>query len=966
MELVEGTSFLEYVRGSQAAPPDAPDALQLDESQQQRLRSALRQLVAALTTLHAAGIVHSDVKPSNLRIDRTGRLVLLDFGVAIFRSRDGEEQRQRHYVGGTRPYMAPEVLRGETPTPSADWFGVGRMMLEACLGFLPGAHRSTVSHRSASTDPLPCGADLRAMPPGVRELIRRLTAEAPADRGNGVDILRWLGDKVPASSRALQEVPPEVRFVGREAQLRGLHRALAAVRAGGTSGVFVHGLAGSGKTRLVDEFLHGLADGAEVLVLKGRCYEQEAVPYKAVDELIDALTRSLQRLHPDERRRLLPTDLAAAAKVFPVLNRLPEIAGAQQTQHTERNQASWREQAFVALRECLLNLAAEQTLILVVDDLQWGDADSAELLWELVQPGRRPPLLFIGVYRPDESATHGFLTTFAKRHATLPHRSQFSWIEVEPLSGGESLTLAAELIADNSPPPPDVIHSIAVASQGMPLLLHELAGYAGWQQTAEAGNATNTATLTVEQLIYRRVQNLSVDAREVLELIAVAGQPVPRKVLIAAVGRAVNETALLTQLRAKRLMRGVAGADDQQLVVFHDRIRETLLAATSSKRLRELHRQWLNAMELLGEDSPERLAAHVEGIGAHDRAAQLALHAARNAGEQLAFEQEASWYRKAMHLDARYAQDLALHRRLADAQMKAGLNAEAGEVLLQAAQGATGDEGFALRRQAAQQLLVAGRIDEGREVLNQVLHDLGSGLPRSKWSALAQMMLAELRCSLVRDSKPVSPAPAAIALQTSAARQRLETYWVVVHALSRCDPAASWPFFARHRLLSQRLGDEKHACLAKMLQATCLTVFQGDRKRPQAVACLDAMVDRCEATGDPYVRGYHQLCYAGVGYFLGDWGRCIEAGIVAERVYLDDCVGMHHEVSDLYMYTHQAQFMRGDLVALDRVVPQAADQSRRRGDLLGETNAQVGFAIAHLLMRDESEAALETIHQVMR
>src|SRR5262249_60272436 len=104
--------------------------------------------------------------------------------------------------------------------------------------------------------------------------------------------------------------PRGMPFVGRSRHLEALHGALAAVRDGRTVVLRVHGRSGAGKSFLVQRFGEEVSEGG-VVVLAGRCYEQEAVPYKAFDSLIDGPGRPPRRLPPPEAPAPVPPDIAA-------------------------------------------------------------------------------------------------------------------------------------------------------------------------------------------------------------------------------------------------------------------------------------------------------------------------------------------------------------------------------------------------------------------------------------------------------------------------------------------------------------------------------------------------------------------------------------------------------------------------------------------------------------------------------
>jgi serine/threonine protein kinase len=150
MELIDGHRFADYLRPHRALDYD-------------RLRSALSQLVAAVSFLHAHEVLHRDLKISNLLVARDGRLVVLDFGVARYAGDLAGSS------SGTRKYMAPERLRGEPASEASDWFSVG-VILRSVLGHEPGDTRRQewldLSARLRAPDP--------AVRPGGSTLMREL------------------------------------------------------------------------------------------------------------------------------------------------------------------------------------------------------------------------------------------------------------------------------------------------------------------------------------------------------------------------------------------------------------------------------------------------------------------------------------------------------------------------------------------------------------------------------------------------------------------------------------------------------------------------------------------------------------------------------------------------------------------------------------------------------------------------
>ena len=333
MELVEGTSFLNFVREglstedveqttlsattrAWAAKATTGDRQQSDAIPSpldttvrslaphnlDRLQNALGQLAEGLCFLHAAGKLHRDIKPSNVSVTSEGRVVLLDFGLVTRVTPVDASQSME--ILGSPPYMAPEQFRGQV-TEASDWYSVGIMLFQALTGRLPfkGTPVDVLMEKQSRDGPAPSDR-VGEIPEALNELCRQLLARNPATRPSGVDILRRIGrtGSLPAlsvSSSALPIViappPGETPFVGREQHLAALADALKASSQGRTITVYVHGSSGMGKTALVRQFFKDLAEREpNVVLLAGRCYERESVPYKALDSVIDALTQVLE------------------------------------------------------------------------------------------------------------------------------------------------------------------------------------------------------------------------------------------------------------------------------------------------------------------------------------------------------------------------------------------------------------------------------------------------------------------------------------------------------------------------------------------------------------------------------------------------------------------------------------------------------------------------------------------------
>ena len=231
------TGPFDYRSASPLPRPTTPSPADL-----RRLRPALRQLVAGVSALHAAGKLHRDIKPSNVLVTPEGRVVLLDFGVAADLSRVSSEGGREPEVVGTARYMAPEQATDDAPTPASDWYSVGAILYEV-LGRAP-AVRGLVDRRAHAQDP-------RRRPGAERERRRRSPTTSTPSAWRCCDATREAAGATRSSAGSMvaawppgrpsiptphpREVVVQTRLIGRGAEQHALQEALDAARQSASS-----------------------------------------------------------------------------------------------------------------------------------------------------------------------------------------------------------------------------------------------------------------------------------------------------------------------------------------------------------------------------------------------------------------------------------------------------------------------------------------------------------------------------------------------------------------------------------------------------------------------------------------------------------------------------------------------------------------------------------------------------------
>jgi hypothetical protein len=945
MELLDGVNFFDHVRGA-AAPPG-----RLRPEQAARLRETLGQLAEGVVALHAAGKLHRDIKPSNVLVTRPGRVVLLDFGLAAELDRSGKYQSLHPGLLGTIDYMSPEQAAYLPVGPASDWYAVGVMLYEALTGRAPfeGTPLDVLTAKQR-TDPPPPAARALGVPDDLAALCMDLMRRDPATRPTGEEVLRRLGS-APEPGIGPSLPVAEAPLVGRQTHLAALTEAFAESRRGQPVVAAVHGRSGAGKSALLRCFLEGLTERGEAVVLAGRCYEQESVPYKALDSLIDALSRYLEGLARLEAEALLPRDIHALARAFPVLRRIPAVAEAPRRSVELSDPQEVRRRALASLRELLARMGDRRPLVLAIDDLQWGDLDSAALLADLLAPPEPPALLLVGCYRREDVEDSPSLAAFA----ALAQTAVWQEVAVEPLGRDDLRDLVRALLGPDAEP-----HAEAIARQsgGYPFFVHELVRYLQGGSSLGEGSA---ADITLGSVLWARIGRLPAEARRLLEVVAVAGRPVALEVAYRAAGMEGEEPRALAYLRSARLLRGAGPADRGTVETYHDRVRETVTARLSVEGLRRNHRCLAEVLETKADD-PEVLAVHWLEAGEPARAGSHAVRAAALAAEALAFERAAHLYRLALELLRPQGDEgRRLRARLGDALAGAGRGAEAAEQYLAAAEGAGPDESLELQRRAALYLLSSGHVDAGLSALRTVLKAVGLSLcatpRRAFWSLVGQRLRLRLRGLSFR-ARSASEVPAA-ELRT------LDVCLAAATGLSMVDTIQGAYFQSRALLLALAAGEPGRLVSALAMEAAHESIG-GTRNRRRSDALLAVAEALARQDGRPYPRAMAVLARGIAAALEGDWPSGLALCDEAEAALREAGMGAAWELGTAQRFALWPLMFMGEAAEIARRLPGWIKEAEERDDLYGVTNLSLVIRTFTLLAADEPRRARSELDEVMR
>jgi hypothetical protein len=965
MELVSGTDFLGHVRA-----PIEPREISLADTlpgtawptvDVPRLRAALRQLAEGTLALHKAGKVHRDIKPSNVLCTEAGRVVLLDFGLVTTFAEDPSESAR--LIVGTAPYVAPELAAGDgAPAPASDWYSVGVILYEALTAQPPfrGSLLEILTAKQEGDPPAPCQV-IAEVPADLSALCMELLERDPARRPTGDEVLTRLGGR---TERWRRPAASETHFVGRARELCAIGEAFADADRAHAVVVAVSGPSGMGKSALVQSFVDGLAGAPDTVALLGRCYERESVPYQGFDTIIDALGHHLKHAPAIEAMRVVPRHMDKLARLFPTLDWLAQLAPAPPGgAPLGSDPQTVRRHAFAALRELLSRMADRTPVVIALDDLQWVDGDSAELLAELIRPPDAPAILWLLCYRPDDTAENPALglieAALAPGDPVAPGRGTHE-IDVRPLAIGaltlpDATSLATRVLGHDRARARPLAGAIARESGGHPYLTVELARYAG------ATSRLPDEAPRLDDVLWHRVAGLPEDARRLLTMVVVAGGPVDQAVALHAAAIAGDESRALQLLRIGRLIRARSGKDGDSVEPYHDRIRETVLARLPPDELAAGHRQLAAALEAGANPDPEQLADHLRRAGDDARAGAFASIAADRAARALAFDRAARLYRLTLEL-APVDSDAVPRalRRLADALANAGRGAEAAQAYLAAAQEECPAEAFELERRAAEQLLRSGHIDGGLAAFQHVLAQVGVGVAATPRRALAATLLrrAFLRVRGLGYCERAAPEVPAAELA------HIDALYAMTCGLALVDPIRALHFQTHHLSRALAAGEPMRVTRALVgeIGAAAARGRRGARRAARLAKKADALARR---QNDPFAIALVTGATAMAAYHQGRLRAAKDGTERALQMFRERCTGASWEIATAEIHLAWALFFLGEWCDLLHRMPGWLREARDHDDLYAETGLRLVGAY-RFLAADDADAAGREVADALR
>jgi predicted ATPase/signal transduction histidine kinase/CheY-like chemotaxis protein/tRNA A-37 threonylcarbamoyl transferase component Bud32 len=533
------------------------------------------QIADALGKVHQNKVIHKDINPSNIVLNsQTGQLKIIDFGLSTLLSQENPSLTSPNVLEGTLAYISPEQTgrMNRALDYRSDFYSLGVTFYELLTNQLPfeSVDALELVHCHIAKQPIPPHEINPEIPLTVSDIVMKLMAKTAEQRyqsawGIKADLetclTQYKNGAIQRFTLGCQDISPQLqipqKLYGREPQIESLLTAFERTSLGQTELMLISGYSGIGKSALVQELYQVITEKCGYFITGKFDQLHRDIPYQALVAAFQELVRQLlseTELQLQQWREEIQDALGENGKI--IIDVIPEvelIIGKQPTvpelPPTEaQNRFNLVFQNFIQVF-----CQKEHPLVLFLDDLQWTDSATLQLLQLIMTHANTQYLFLIGAYRDNEvSATHPAMLTLSemeKQGVIVNHLS------LSPLN----LNQVNEFIADTLKT--ECVHTQKLAelvwkkTQGNPFFIKEFlkslyaeqflkfdtnagAWYWDFEQLI-----TSSITDNVVELMTEKIQRLSESAQRLLQLAACIGNQFDLKPLSIINEKSQKETA---------------------------------------------------------------------------------------------------------------------------------------------------------------------------------------------------------------------------------------------------------------------------------------------------------------------------------------------------------------------------------------------------------------------------------------
>ncbi|HLG84590.1 MAG TPA: AAA family ATPase [Bradyrhizobium sp.] len=563
-------------------------------------------LSMAVRQAHTSSLIHGDIRPENVIVDGSGRVWLTGFSRAIHASQVNLRRRPQEPLIDSYPYMAPEQSgrMNRLADARSDLYSCGIVFYRMLTGTLPFEANDPMGwmHCHMARPPVPLRQRVPSLPQQIDDLVLKLLSKAAEERyqsaaGLEADLRKcltgWIAqgriDRFPlGGSDRFGALAIPGRLYGRDKEVQAIAEAFNRVTTtGATEVVILKGAAGAGKSALVANLQAATSSAPRVFAAGKFDQYKRNVPYATIAQAFADLVRQILTLDSgsfdDWRRRLIDALGPNAGLMVNLVPELTHILGDVGPPSELPPQETRSRFHVVFLRLLRLFAMPGRPLVLFIDDLQWLDSATIELIDRLSADEDVSDLLLICAFRDDEiGQDHAFISVLsAMRSRSRPPLE----LPLRPLVPGDIEQLISDALQSKTRAVGELARHVWETTAGNPFfavqylsILEDRASIsydadAGVWRWSTDGDEGSVVADDVTELLEARLDLLTPAARRAVEHLACLGISAPVATLAMALGITEDET--FEVLRESVRERVVLRIGD--IVSFaHDRVREVV------------------------------------------------------------------------------------------------------------------------------------------------------------------------------------------------------------------------------------------------------------------------------------------------------------------------------------------------------------------------------------------------------
>ncbi|MDP8260601.1 MAG: diguanylate cyclase [Candidatus Gygaella obscura] len=735
----------------------------------------IKQICQALNYVHSKGLLHRDMKPGNIILDKdNGNVKLVDFGLALVMEL-GQIKDSAEIIG-TFGYMSPE-LTGIINKPiyeSSDLYSLGIVFYRLLAEELPfkGDSVSEIIHQQVALVPKSPIQINHNIPNILEKIIMKLLEKEPDLRyQSAIGLLHDLelfskGDRdfaIGAKDQKLK-LTYRVRLIGRDREFNRILKLFNKAMNFSGKVCLIGGEAGIGKTRLVEEMREVIYEH-DVQFLVGRCIMQEnKFPYQPFRDIVDEYIVSVKRQGDSavdrEKKRIIDlfADLRALlvklnANIKQIIGEVPEVV------HLDSDKENKRFTMVCARFICSL-VEKDKSFAIFIDDLQWADEGSLNILEEILNIISDYNLFLIGTYRDNEVADNHSLSKIKRKakNFSLPLED----IKLDLFNYERMNRFVAKILGESEDKAKMLTRYIMEKSRGNPFfsltIIRELVERKAlvWMQGfwEEDWGQINQLPVSVDivDIILLRAKELSEGENNLLSVAALVGKRFyldmlynlikeDKEKIIVFIDDAINKQFL------------EKGLNPGEVAFVHDEVREAFYSKLNEIQRKKYHLAIAEVIEKKFNSKEQEvlfeLAHHYIEAGVNEKILEYGLPAAEKAKESYANKEAIRYYQVVLDVlsknykksDSRW---LRANEGLADVNLTTGNNDQAIKICKEIIDlEKTNLDKARLYRKIQTAYLKKGEWVNCEKAMFEGLRLLGEHLPRSN-SAISISLFHEL------------------------------------------------------------------------------------------------------------------------------------------------------------------------------------------------------------------------------